>query len=121
MILEGLSNVCAKLDPASSKDNVTLEINVLQNYTSHALFWYITLVHYKTLILRKLNKNKQCHMILEGLSNVCAKLDPASSKDNVTLEINVLQNYTSHALFWYITLVHYKTLILRKLKCSIIF
>ena len=44
------------------------------------------------------NKNKQCHMILEGLSSVCAKLEPASSKNNEKLEINVLQKFTSHAL-----------------------
>ena len=38
-------------------------------------------------------------MTLEGLSGVCAKLDPASSKNNEILEINVLQKFTSHALF----------------------
>ena len=37
-------------------------------------------------------------MTLEGLSSVCAKLEPASSKTNEILEINVLQKYTSHAL-----------------------
>ena len=36
-------------------------------------------------------------MTLEGLSSVCAKLEPASSKNNEILEINVLQNFTSHA------------------------
>ena len=30
-------------------------------------------------------------MTLEGLSSVCAKLEPASSKHNEILEINVLQ------------------------------
>ena len=37
-------------------------------------------------------------MNLEGLSSVCAKLEPASSKDNEILEISVLQKFTSHAL-----------------------
>ena len=37
-------------------------------------------------------------MILEGLSSVCAKLEPTSSQNNETLEINVLQKFTSHAL-----------------------
>ena len=45
-----------------------------------------------------LNKNKQCHMTLEGLSSVCAKLEPASSKSSEILEINVLQKLTMHAL-----------------------
>ena len=45
-----------------------------------------------------LNKNKRCHMTLEGLSSVCAKLKPASSKNNEIPEINVLQKFTSHAL-----------------------
>ena len=37
-------------------------------------------------------------MALEGLSSVCAKLEPASSKNNEILEINVLQKFASHAL-----------------------
>ena len=36
-------------------------------------------------------------MILEGLSSVCAKLEPASSKNNEILEINVLQKFTPHS------------------------
>ena len=44
------------------------------------------------------DKNKRCHLTLEGLSSVCAKLDPASSKNNKILEINVLQKFTLHAL-----------------------
>ena len=47
----------------------------------------------------KFNKNKRCHMTLEGLSSVCAKLETASSKNNEILEINVLQKFTSHALY----------------------
>ena len=39
------------------------------------------------------NKNKRCHMTLEGLSSVCAKLDPASSKHNKILKINVSKNF----------------------------
>ena len=46
-----------------------------------------------------LNKNKRYHMTSEGLSSVCAELEPVSSKDNEILEINVLQKFTSHALF----------------------
>ena len=38
-------------------------------------------------------------MTLEGLNSVCAKLQPASSKNNEILEINVLQKLTSHALY----------------------
>ena len=38
------------------------------------------------------DKNKRCHMTLEGLSSACAKLEPASSKNNEILEINVLKN-----------------------------
>ena len=44
------------------------------------------------------NKNKRCHKILEGLSNVCGKSEPASSKNNKILKINVLQKFTVHAL-----------------------
>ena len=38
-------------------------------------------------------------MTSEGLSSVCAKLEPASSKNSEILEINVLQKFTSHALY----------------------
>ena len=38
-------------------------------------------------------------MTLEGLSSVCAKLEPASSENNEILKINVLQKFTSHALY----------------------
>ena len=34
------------------------------------------------------NKNKLCHMNLEGLSSVCAKLEPSSSKDNEILDMS---------------------------------
>ena len=44
------------------------------------------------------NKNKRFHMTLLRLSSVCVKLEPASSKNNEILEINALQNFTSHAL-----------------------
>ena len=37
-------------------------------------------------------------MILEGLSSVCAKLEPGSFENNEILEINVLHEFTSHAL-----------------------
>ena len=38
-------------------------------------------------------------MTLEGLSSACAKLEPATSKINEIFEINILQKFTSHALF----------------------
>ena len=47
----------------------------------------------------RFNKNKRCHMTLKGLSSVCAKLEPASSKTSEILEKNVLQKFTSHALY----------------------
>ena len=34
------------------------------------------------------NKNKRCHMTLEGLSSVSAELEPAGFKNNQILEIN---------------------------------
>ena len=37
-------------------------------------------------------------MTLKELSSVCAKLEPANSKNNKILEINVLQKFTPHAL-----------------------
>ena len=43
-------------------------------------------------------KYNQCHTILEGFSSVCAKLEPAGSKNNEITEINVLQKFTPHAL-----------------------
>ena len=42
-----------------------------------------------TKITDTFDKNKRCHLTLEGLSSVCAKLNPASSKNNEILEINV--------------------------------
>ena len=44
-------------------------------------------------------KHNQCHTTLGGLSSVCAKLEPSSSKTNEILEINVLQKLTPHTLF----------------------
>ena len=37
-------------------------------------------------------------MNLKGLSSVCAKLEPAGSKVNEILEINVPQKFTSRTL-----------------------
>ena len=54
---------------------------------------------YKFTFKDTFNNNKQCHITLEGLNSVCAKLEPASSKNNEILEINVLQKSTPHALF----------------------
>ena len=47
-------------------------------------------------------KYNQYHTTLGGLSGVCAKLEPASSKNNETLEINVLQKFTHIALYEFI-------------------
>ena len=44
------------------------------------------------------NKSKRYHMTSDGLSSVCAKLEPTSYKNIEILEINVLQKFTSHAL-----------------------
>ena len=43
--------------------------------------------------------NSRCHMSLEGLRSVCAKLAPTSYKNNEILEINVLQKFILHAFF----------------------
>ena len=41
------------------------------------------------------HKNKQCHMTFEGLSSVCANLEPAgSTENNEILAMNVLQKFT---------------------------
>ena len=53
MNLGGLSGVRAKLEPASSKDNEILEINVLQKFTSHPLSFKITSFHCFWFILHK--------------------------------------------------------------------
>ena len=39
-------------------------------------------------------------MTLEGLSSVCAKLEPAGSKNNEILEINVPQKFTEYTLYY---------------------
>ena len=42
MSLEGLISVCTKIEPASSKNNEILELNVLQKFTSHALLGFFS-------------------------------------------------------------------------------
>ena len=37
-------------------------------------------------------KDDRCHMILEGLNNVCSKSEAASSKSNEILKINACKN-----------------------------
>ena len=65
MTLDGFGSVCAKLELASSKNNELLVINVLQKFTSHALyvtcetlitrfFWQFLLL--KNGLLRKFEK-----------------------------------------------------------------
>ena len=44
-------------------------------------------------------KYNQCHTTFGVLSSVCAKLESSGSKNNEILEINVLQKFTSHALW----------------------
>ena len=44
-------------------------------------------------------KYNQCHITLGGLSSVCVKIDPASSKNNEILQQNVLQKFTFHMIF----------------------
>ena len=36
-------------------------------------------------------------MTLEELSSICDKLEPANSKNNEILDINVMQKFTLHA------------------------
>ena len=61
------------------------------------LFWTL---HFSTFTKTTdtFKKNKRCHMALEGLNSVCAKLELASCKNNEMLRINVLKKFTSHAL-----------------------
>ena len=44
-------------------------------------------------------KYTHCHTTLGGLSSVYAELEPASSKSNEILEINVLQKFTPCSSF----------------------
>ena len=46
-------------------------------------------------------KYSECHTTLVELISVCAKLEPAGSKNNEILEIKVPQKFTQHAL-WFI-------------------
>ena len=39
--LGGLSSLCANLEPARSNSNEILEINVLQTFSPHALWFYV--------------------------------------------------------------------------------
>ena len=45
-------------------------------------------------------KYKQCHMNFRGLSSVWAKLELVRSENNDILEINVLEKFISHALYF---------------------
>ena len=46
------------------------------------------------------DRNKLCHMALDGLSSICAELEPANSEKNETLEINVLQKGPVKPVKW---------------------
>ena len=50
MTLEGLSSVCAKLEPAGLKNNELLEINVLQKFASYA-FSFMTGTYRHTALI----------------------------------------------------------------------
>ena len=71
--------------------------STLVKYVKTTLFWALHFSAF-TNTTDTFSKNKWYHMILEGLSCVCAKLEPASSKNNEILEINVLQKFTPHTL-----------------------
>ena len=43
---------------------------------------------------------KHCSWDFKGLNSVWAKLEPARSKNNEILEINVIQKFTPHTLFY---------------------
>ena len=45
------------------------------------------------------HKYNQCQRTMGGLSSVCARLEPASSRNNEILEINALQKFTPHVLY----------------------
>ena len=77
--------------------NIVKDVMVLLNrlHSEHYIFQRIQ----RQQTTDTFNKNKRCHMTLEGLSSVCAKLEPATSKINEIFEINILQKFTSHALF----------------------
>ena len=60
------------------------------------LFWKLHFSSFTTET-HAFDKNKQCHMTLEGLSGVCPKLEPGNPKYNEILEVNVLQKFTTNA------------------------
>ena len=60
-------------------------------YSKSWHFWALAGVRYEY---------NQCHTTLEGLSSVCVKLEPASSKNNEILEINVLQKRPVKLIEW---------------------
>ena len=57
MTQEGLSSVCAKIEPANSKKTEILEINVLQKFTSYALFTKI-FERYKVFSRKRIQNQK---------------------------------------------------------------
>ena len=66
-------------------------------YKKTTLFWKLQFSAF-TKTTDTFNKNKRWHITFEGMISVCAKLEPASFKNNEILQINVLQKFTSHAL-----------------------
>ena len=81
-----------------------LKLGKSENRLSNKVWFYendsILTLHFSAITntTDTFNKNKLCHKILEGLNSVCGKLEPASSKSNEILKINVLQKFTVHAL-----------------------
>ena len=70
---------------------------ICYGFMKTTIFWTLRFSAF-TKTTDTINKNKQCHMTLGGLSSVCAKLEPPSFKNSEILKINVLQRFTSRAL-----------------------
>ena len=63
-------------------------------------FGYLSLSFGYLLLLAGIPyKYNRCHTTLGGLGSACAKLEPASLKNNEVLKTNVLQKFTLNALF----------------------
>ena len=81
-----------------------LKLGKSENRLSNMVWFYendsILTLHFSAITntTDTFNKPKLCHKTLEGLNSVCGKLEPASSKSNEILKINVLQKFTVHAL-----------------------
>ena len=77
--------------------NIINLCQICYGFMKATLFWTLHSSAF-TKTTDTFNKNKRCHMALEWLISVCAKLEPVSSKNKEIVEINVLQKFTLHAL-----------------------